>query len=123
MLAIASAAASAEWNLAVKTVKVDFYTDSATIVRNRDIVKMWSLQDLNQGLLWGKELVLSVKDYQQYDCKQQTRRLVMSVLHSEHMGGGEVVFSLDLKPTDKDWIPVVPGGGGDALWKVACGKK
>jgi hypothetical protein len=39
------------------------------------------------------------------------------------MGKGDVVFSFDVKPTEKDWVSVTSGGAGDALWKIACGKK
>ncbi len=125
ILTLISEIASADWTIAGKTAKTDFYVDLSTIVKNGDKTKMWSLQDLNQGLTWGKhkELVLSIKDYQQYDCTQKTRLLIMSILHSEHMGKGDVVFSFDVKPTEKDWVSVTAGGAGDALWKIACGKK
>jgi hypothetical protein len=98
--------ANADWILETSSDKVDFYIDSSTIVRNKNIVKMWSLQNFKTKLMLGDISVLSSKDYAEYDCKNKTINLIKSILYTENMGRGEVAMIFELDPSEQKKIAI-----------------
>ena len=116
MLLIASGAASAEWEGVGGDSKFYWYVDRATIRRDGDSVKMWSLRNFKVDL--GGDM-LSGKEQWEYDCKNERAWLIFYNMYSGQMGSG------DSKLTSKggSWLPIEPGSIYEALWKIACGKK
>ena len=121
VLMLVSGAASAEWTVADVNDEFIQYVDRATIRRNGNFVKMWSLTDdktvqkTSTGLSF-----LSSKEQREYDCKEERTRLLAFLWFSGQMGSGKVVFSNSV--TSMTWDPISPGSVGVTLWKIACGK-
>jgi len=121
MLLATAGAASAEWTIAGGNDNYIIYVDRATIRRNGNLVKMWSLKDLKTLRKIGDgESYLSDKGQHEYDCKEEKMRLLAFTYFSGQMGSGKVVLS-DSDPGK--WSPIEPGSVAEALWKIACGKK
>ena len=123
MLLSVSGAASAEWTQSGESDNYILYVDRATIRRNGNFVKMWSLQNFKtvQKSAAGGESYLSVKEQSEYDCKEEKWRLLAFTWFDGKMGNGKVVVS-DSDFRDK-WSPVGPESIGEILWKIACGKQ
>jgi len=62
---------------------------------------------------------MSIKRQEEYDCKEEKKRLLYLVFHSENMGKGDIVFTID---TPSKWTPIVPASISQFLGGVACGK-
>lgn len=83
---------------------------------------MWSLIDdikVTQRVM-GQTAPVSVRTFDEYDCKEETIRRLHVSAHSGNMGGGEVLHIAD---APGKWSPVAPGTGAEDLWKFACGVK
>lgn len=120
-LVVMSGNAAAEWVSVSAGDKATIYADPATVRRNGNMVKMWTLVDYKQAQrLTDAKPFLSTKAQDEYDCKEEQRRLVYITDFSEHMGNGEVGVSTH---GDGEWTPVTPGSVTEVLWKLACGKK
>ena len=121
MLAMTAGAASAEWTAAGDSDEFIQYVDRATIRRNGNLVKMWDLKDYKtvQKSAAGKSY-LSDKGQEEYDCKEEKRRILAFAWFEGQMGNGKVVYS-DSDPGK--WTPIGPGSIGETLWKIACGKQ
>ena len=121
MLLVTAGAASAEWTRSGESDNYIHYVDRATIRRNGNLVKMWSLADYKTvQKAAGGESYLSDKVQQEYDCKEEKLRILAFTWFDGQMGNGKVVVS-DYDP-DK-WIPIQPDSVGETKWKIACGKK
>ena len=119
---LASGIARAEWMLVGSTDQADFYVDKTTVVKQGSKSKMWSMQNLKKGMVYQGNLVLSTKDYQEFDCQLQTMRLLSSTAYSKSMGSGAVVLNIDGEKNLQKPTPVAPETPGRTLWKVACNK-
>ena len=123
MLLMTATAANAEWTAIDSADNFIQYVDRATIRRNGNLVKMWSLQNFKtvQKSAAGGESYLSVKEQWEYDCKEEKKRVLAFSWFDGKMGSGKVVYS-DSDFRDK-WSPVGPESIGEILWKIACGKQ
>ena len=110
----------AEWKEVASNKSTAIYVDSAAIRRTGDVATMGHLTDFKsaQEDMGGK--YLSVKDQNEYDCKEPKLRRRASFQYSGNMGKGRVVYS-DSYTTR--WKPVPPESGIEILWKFACIKK
>jgi hypothetical protein len=122
MLLMTAGAASAEWTRIGENDRFVQYVDRATIRRNGDFVKMWDLSDYKalQKSAAG-ESYLSEKIQNEYDCKEEKRRLLAYAFYDKTMGDGKVVTSNS--NVKSEWEPNYPGSIGETLWKIACGKQ
>jgi hypothetical protein len=113
--------ASAEWTWSGGNDQFNHYVDRATIRRSGNFVKMWDLFDYKTvQKAAGGESYLSGKTQWEFDCKEEKSRMLAFTWFDEKMGSGKVVYS------DNDtgkWAPIQPESIGEALWKIACGKK
>ncbi len=118
LLAVVSSSAAAEW-VEVYPYEKGFanYADPATISRNGDIVKMWSLSDRKVP----SDKYMSFKYLIEYDCKTEHYRWLDSSVHSGNMGVGTASHRTAGR---RYWKPVRRHGGGifETLWLFACGK-
>ena len=125
MLLVTAGAASAEWTFVGDTGDGgdDFihYVDRATIRRNGNLVKMWDLKNYKTVQKSADDSYLSTKEQWEYDCKEEKKRLLAFTWFDGQMGSGKVVYSDS--ETSMKWSPIQPESSGEALWKIACGKK
>ena len=120
MLLLVSGAASAEWMYAGETEHHTFYVDRATIRKNGNFVKMWSLVDYKKAEVFGGKAFLSRRTQEEFECKEEKMRLLAITTFSGQMLSGTVNYT-DNKT--EEWMAVPPGSGAEALWKIACGKE
>lgn len=122
LLAVVSSSAMAEWGLISGDADGNVFTDSATIRRVDNKVKMWRLVDykIAQDFGFGDIQYMSIMIQDEYDCKEEQLRKLYSAAYSENMGRGKVVVSSDKLG---EWAPTPPGSMGEELLKFACGKR
>ena len=123
MLLVTAGAAGAEWTAAGGTGELIQYVDRATIRKSGNLVKMWDLADYKTVQTSPSTGVsyFSDKGQREYDCKEEKRRLLAFTWFDGKMGSGKVVHNTS--ETSMKWSPLQPGSIGEALWKIACGKK
>lgn len=122
MLVLASTGALAEWTEVGRNHSSGMtqYADSATIQKTGKMVKMWDLIDYKSVVVFSGNRFISGKRQQEYDCEENKIRVLAYTQFIEHMGNGKVVFSSN---DPNKWESVVPESMGEALWKIACGKR
>lgn len=121
LLVLSSGPVYAEWVNALKNqTDPTLYVDSDTIRRDGTVVKWWELLDYKTVQTVAGISFLSMKVLREYDCAGEQIRVLAMADFSSNMATGTVVFS-DF--TQSNWVPVQPGGMGQALWKAACGKE
>ena len=120
LLLLASGAASAEWTAIDSADHLIIYVDRATIRRNGNLVKMWSMADYKKAQVIDGQYGLSSRSQSEYDCKEEMHRNLALAFFSGQMGSGTVNSTGD---GTLRWRPVAPGSIAEALWEVACGKK
>ena len=111
----------AEWTPVDDNDKFVLYIDKETIRQNGNFVKMWGLTDFKTVQNFIGKSYLSHKSQDEYDCKEERRRLLAFSLFSGKMGNRTVVHS-DSSDAGK-WTPIEPVSIGEKMWKIACGKK
>ena len=124
LLLMVSTSVFAEWTRVTESADGDMtaYIDFGTIKRKGNKVKMWYLQDYKavHSLSRNGEY-LSGASYHEYDCEEDTKRMLDLYLYSGNMGDGEIVGSrTNIKDEAKS---VIPGSIEETLFKIACGKK
>lgn len=122
VLILSSQPVYAEWVLASgdDEAGLKVYVDPATLRRNGSLVKRWQLYDYNTVQTVAGDSLLSMKQFNEYDCAEERTRMLGYTWFSGNMGNGNVVYStMEQLP----WEPVVPGTINRTLWKVACEKK
>jgi hypothetical protein len=119
LLAAVSANAAAGWTEVDSDASVTFYIEPASIRRDGNLVKMRELLEYKSARVRDKARYLSSKTESEYDCKEERLRTLSLSLHSGSMAGGRTVY---VTSDRGKWRPVPPGGGIEALWKIACGK-
>jgi len=120
LLAVVSNSAMADWANVARNENTAIYVDQDSVEKTGDMAKMWHLTDYNNSHKDMGEAYLSMKDQNEYDCKEMKFRRRASSQHSKNMGGGKVVYS-DTFITK--WKPVQPDSGTEILWKFACLKR
>lgn len=122
VLAAVSGAAMAEWVALGSTQDSTDYADANTVRRLGNMVKMWSLSDYKTGRTLGTgEPYLSTKSQPEFDCIKERFRIQFSSFHSEKMGGGTVIYTINNPAAS--WIPIPPASLAESFWKFACGKQ
>lgn len=120
MLLVPATAASAEWTRVEYNDNYILYVDRATIRRNGNLVKMWSLVDYKTVKTVVGQSNLSYKAQEEYDCKEEKSRTLAITWFTGQMGRGTV------NHTDNrtgEWSPIAPESNGEVMWKITCGKK
>ena len=103
------------------TMYVDRFIDPDTIRHKESLVKRWELFDFNRVQTFGGKSYLSKTLLAEYDCAEEQHRFLAVAYYSLEMGQGVVVYKNEHQPSR--WMPVMPDTVGQALWKLACGKK
>jgi hypothetical protein len=112
----------AKWTVVDGGVGMAVYGDTVSIKKKGNKVNMWSLNDYKTVQESSRgERYLSTMAFNEYDCEEETNRLLDLYFYSGHMRGGEIVLSI---PNIKDETKsVLPGSIEEELFKFACSKK
>jgi len=127
MLAVVSTSAMAEWirigEVAShddhKKVLYEIYYDSDTSRQKEDKVKVWLLYDYSE-MQHRKNFkpFISTKQHNEYDCKNDLRRINFQVHFTKKMGRG--------KRTEDEgvpvWEPIEPDTIVQDMWEFFCNK-
>lgn len=122
LLAVFSTSAMGEWTIVTGDDNTSAYADLSTIRKSGDKVKMWGLIDLKVAKTSkadGTRFLSSVSQ-NEYDCKEETSRVLSFNWYLKNMGVGEVVYSSG--NAHAEFEPRPPGSIDNMLFKVACGK-
>jgi hypothetical protein len=96
------------------------YADPSTIRHRSGLVKMGALYNYRTVQTDAGLSYLSRRTQQQYDCAEARYRFLSETYFSGNMGSGDEVYT---NSYERKWEPVAPASVGQALWKLACGKK
>ena len=121
LLTFVSTSAMAEWTMVGDNVNTNLYIDFSSIKKTGNKVKAWSMDDYKKIQDADKDKYLSDVAQNEYDCKEETTRLLALIIYSENMAKGHVVYS-NLN-VHGEAAPIPPNSSGRILWKRACGKK
>jgi len=87
-----SSSVMAEWvlygfsNGSKKGIIITVYADPATLIKSGNTVKMWSIFDYNKAQKDpNSPSFMSVKRQEEYDCKEEKKRLLYADFHSENI--------------------------------------
>ena len=110
----------AEWTLlesASSEDGFDVYVDTQSIRRDGNKVKMWNMYDYKKIKVDVKSYLASVS-HVEYDCKEETLRLIDLFWSTGNMGQGKPVFSnTNIK---NDPISIMPETIHESLFNIAC---
>lgn len=121
LVVVSSNAQAEEWVAVNRNEYATGYAYPATLIKQGNLARMWSLVDCKTiSNFIGGPPFMSIKSHEEFDCQTKKLRTLAYSLHSEKMGGGEVVLS---DTTPGQWEPVLPGSQIELFWNLACGKK
>lgn len=87
----------------------------ASTVKMQYLLDFQSKQKTISGIMYSSKKVLG-----EYDCDEESFRVLVSSLYTGQMGSGKVV---KLTGNASPWLPVEPNSLAVVLWKTACGKQ
>ena len=123
LLLLVSTSVFAEWIRIASNTDDDMtvYVDFGTIKKKGNKAKMWSLYDDKTVQKWGNINHLSQVSRNEYDCEEETKRILDLYLYSGNMRQGEVVYSL--KNIKEEPHSIFPESIEEISLKIACFKK
>lgn len=83
-------------------------------------VKMWRMYDYKAAQESGGYKFMSSKFLDEYDCKEEQKRLLVNTTFSGNMGAGEVIFTI---AEAGKWQTAMPNSIDEVMWKFACKNK
>ena len=98
------------------------YIDLETIKRKGNKVKIWSLFDYKTVRKLEHDRYLSRVIHQEYDCEEETLRILDVYWYSGNMQRNGKVVSSNTNIKDEA-ISIIPASVNEHLFKLACGKK
>ena len=111
-----------EWVVVGETRSYVVYADLSSIQVSGDKVTMWDMFDkkTDEQNLRGKKY-LSSRSQQEFDCKAETSKQLLTAIYTEHLGQGSVVFSGDFREIHSKHESLKSGSIIKSLWDTACG--
>jgi hypothetical protein len=119
ILVFASTSAIADWTKVGVEDESTIYTDTSTIRKKGDLIKIWSLYDFKEAKNMSGKTYLSMEKQYEIDCAKGLTRAMYIIYYAQKMGGGEK-GAFDYPP--KQWQPVAANSAGESILKSACGK-
>lgn len=113
-LLLAAAPLRAEWVKVGETEAAVHYIDAATIRRDGNLRRVWTVQDMRETDPAG---VRSIRALEEYDCLTERFRYLSLTAHSAPMAGGQVIAAHEL---DDNWTGRLPGTKPSAIEKIVC---
>ena len=121
LLAIVSGNALAEeWIEIGGGKELTIYVESTFVHKEGDRVKIWTLHNFKTARKATGRTYKSMKMQSEYNCKEETTRILFLSEYSENNGGGKMVYSDS--PHNSNWRPVPPDSTSKALLEIACWK-
>ena len=123
LLLMVSTSVFAEWTRVARNddAGLTVYDDLGTIKKKGNKVKMWDLFDYKTVQKSAGDRYLSSMSRSEYDCEEETTRMLDLHHYSGNMKQGEIVYSVtNIKD---EATSVRPETMEEILFKVACGKK
>ena len=117
-LMLVTGSAWAEWVNVGGSNMFNSYIDPATIRKDGNLRKVWSIQDLKQRYKNGE---MSRRAKEEYDCQGERSRLLSLSFHSEPMAGGTTLSSNNFENPDH-WTQIPPDSAGEIILKIVCAK-
>ena len=119
-ISLVSITANADWTPLFEADTYFAYMDKSTLTRTGNIAKVWVLYDYKEKF---NSEIPSMKDLNQFDCKNVESRSIARIAYMEQMGAGSVIFSvLDKIKTPPPFAAIAPGSVADGFFKIACKK-
>ena len=117
-LMLVTGSAWAEWISVGSSDTVATYIDPATIRKDGNLRKVWTIQDLKQRSPRGD---MSRRARNEYDCKSERYRVLALSTHSEPMTSGNTLTNYDLE-NSAAWLQIPPGSPSEIVLKIVCAK-
>ena len=114
LLILATAPAWAEWVKVYENATAVFYVDPTTIRKDGHHRRLWELQDM-KGL--GQKGMLSLRNLNEYNCKDELVRPLALSGHSGHMATG-VVLGSGMASGESDYV--APDTPNAVVLKFVC---
>ena len=121
LLLMVSTEVCAEWTEVGSNDEMNVYNDFASIKKQINKTKMWSMFDFKTVKKIENDSFLSQVFHYEYDCINETIKQLDFIWYSRNMKSGDVVYSqrnMNIEP-----ISVTPESINEHLFKIACGKK
>ena len=115
-LMMLASSAWAEWVLYGETNTATLYFDPATIRKDGNMRRVWQLHDLKT---LNEEGVMSRRFRSEYDCKNESWRIISRSNHSERMATGETLYS---NSSAGDWSDIPPNTISATILNIICTK-
>jgi hypothetical protein len=115
-LMMLTGSAWAEWVLFLDQEKAQFFYDPATIRKDGNMRRVWTLQNLIRP---SEEGAMSNRIRVEYDCKEESYKILGGSIHSQPMTGGDVLHSF---VEDNKWRVIAPDTASDVILKIVCAK-
>lgn len=94
----------------------EVYIDTDTMAGGGRYRKVWELQTFRNPSPQG---MLSMKIHKEYDCKDESARMLSYVVFKGKMGTGEKMGTVN---TPGEWQPVSKNPGAKGGFRMVCGK-
>jgi hypothetical protein len=108
----------AEWQEIGRSVNAVIYIDPETIRKNGNLRRVWTLVDSTGK---SKDGSMSTRMREEYDCKDERKRVLSISTHSEAMASGNQLLSHTYaEPTQ--WQDIPPNTGTVEILKLVCAK-
>jgi len=117
MLLVVCCSASAEWKKVGEADDIYFYVDFDTILRQGNIRRFWALRNNSVA---DKDDVLSLRLFEEHDCKGRRFRFLDITAHSEQWAGGRILYNFP--NIDDPWTRIPPETAAATKHKLVCGK-
>ena len=114
MLTLLASSAWADWAKMGETDEGSFYIDTASMLREGHLRRVWELTDLKQRDEGGE---LSRRIRVQYDCKRGRTQVLSISTHWEPMAAGATLLSVAREGL---WKEVPPETAYSAAFKLLC---
>ncbi len=97
------------------------YVDYGTIKNQNNKVKIWTLYDYKRVQQVEDSRFLSSVTHTEYNCEEETSRMLDVYWYSGNMRNGEIVWSsTNIK---KETVSIIPESIDEGNFNIACGKK
>jgi hypothetical protein len=116
-LMMLAGSAWAEWVMYSKDEEITFHFDPATIRKDGNMRRVWELQDFGKR---NKDGEMSLRARVEYDCKQESYRVLGFSTHSQPLAGGTVLGTWG---EDNKWMAIAPRTIAETLLNIVCAQK
>ena len=106
----------ANWVLVGETHEAKFFIDYSTIRKEGSLSKVWQMTNLNER---GSDGEMSVRTRNEYDCKEERRRIIDISTHTGVTAQGRTLLS-DSSPGA--WTYIAPKTINEMILKIICNK-